>query len=248
MKHIINNEELFQELRERSIRNLFHANSVETSLSFFRVASLLSRHECQKQGLPQSKQWSDTSDQTHAIFDDVFLNFSDLHRNFKCSNAYGPILFCISVDKLEKFLISHNNIKIHITKLHPHKWKNSMTDDDKWRSELMGTFLNPIGTINQSYVDKWTDLVMSGVGGSGIPLNICEKVIIDEHPNNDDFFSQVSSAFNNCMAAQSLSFPIIKRDCSILNCKCKKWEFVQKKGNEYKYSSGAWESKFGKIA
>lgn len=248
MKYVIDRNVFFNELEERGISTLFHANSVETSLSFFRVGSLLSRAECQRQSLHQSSQWTDASDQTHGIFDDIFLNFNDFHRLFGRVNQYGPILFEVNVADLKSHLANTSGASIHLTKSQPHKWVQTTRDEEKWRQDLTDLFIHPKDHSLRSYVNGWPDVVLSGLGSPGLPLTILRRVVVDENPNNMHFFSQVKTAFESCLNGLGISLPIVSRSCSRGSCGCRSWKTVQKAANEYKYESGRWTNTYGKIS
>ena len=248
MKHLISQIDFFSELRSRGITQLFHANSVETSISFFRVGTLLSRDQCIKQKLPMSSQFTDSNDQVHGVWDDIFLNFHDFHRNFKRPNKYGPVSFVINVNLLENELSKRPYLNLHITKSQPHDWQSSTTDDEKWRKDLSGLFKNALGSGNPTYLNGWPDIVLALSSSEGVPLSLCDQVVIDSHPNNENFFAQVQTAFQACMKPQGLSFPIQKRKCLIPRCLCGDWGRIVAAKDDVKYSSGNWATTYGKIA
>lgn len=248
MKHVIDQSTLFEELDKRGINNFYHANSVETSISFFRVGALLSRNECANQKLPMSSQYTDKHDETHKIWDDIFMNFHDFHRTFKRPNKYGPILFVVNVNRLKEELLIRPDLKLHITKTQPHAWTSETSDDEKWQKDTSEVFKNKIGFGNPTFLNGWHDIVITQSSPSGIPLSVCDSVNIDNHPNNNNFYQQVSSAFQNCMNSHNLQLNLSERECIVPECTCKNWQTIVSAKNEYKYSSGNWTNDYGKIA
>lgn len=244
MRLFINPDDFFGELAARNITNLYHANSVETSISYFRVMSLLSRQQCETQSLHQSAQWSDDLDKKFGIFDDVFLNISDFHFLFNRANHYGPIAFRINVAKLRDHIRAHPQVGISVTKLLPHKWTDKMDEDEKWLTRVEDVFLHARGTPTQHYVKGTSDIILSGTGPRGLAFDLVERVVIEENPINTSFFNQVSSAFANCLAGHGAKIPLNKRNCRSAKCKCKDWSNVTKLKNEYKYDFGNWASEY----
>jgi hypothetical protein len=111
-------------LKEKGVKNLYHANTVLTSLTFINNNALLSRNHVEQNGLIQTIQKSDPEDKKFNVWDDVFLDGEDLHKRYKRANFYGPILFVIKPE----LLLSPSAPKLLITRDNPMYWK----DDNNW--------------------------------------------------------------------------------------------------------------------
>ena len=243
----INVNEFFDELAARGFTHLFHSNSLETSISFFRTASLLSRDSCATQTLPMSQQWSDSSDQEFGIWSDIFLNLNDQHIVFKGPNKYGPILFSLNAERLRKHLLE-NNLSLSITKAQPHNWQQTMTDNEKWQNSFEGIFKNPPNSENPKYLNGWPDVVISGTNHDGLPIHLCDSVIVDQHPSILTYYSQVDSIFQTCLSSHRTSVLVSQRTCFVTGCKCKTLGSMPTGNFIYKYETLGWESEYGKIA
>ncbi len=72
------NAQIKRTLIEKGVSNLYHANTVETSLSFFNAGGLLSRGLCKDMGYPQTAQYSDKSDKRYNIIYEIFFNSMEI--------------------------------------------------------------------------------------------------------------------------------------------------------------------------
>lgn len=239
--------EFFNELADRGIKSLYHSNSLETSISFLRSATLLSREACVTQSLPMSPQWSDSNDQRHNIWSDIFLNLNDQHIVFKGPNKYGPILFQLNAERLRNYLLQ-NCLTLAITRTQPHNWKDSTTDEEKWQSSFESIFANQKNATNPKFLNGWPDIVVSGTTNYGLPIHLCDSVIIDKHPTIQNYYSQVEAIFQNCLSAHQISVQINPRSCFVSNCKCKASASVPTGNSNDKYATLGWESEYGRIA
>lgn len=197
-------------------------------------------------GHPQSGQWSDQLDQKYGIWNDIFLNFHDLHRSFSGPNDYGPILFCLDAQKLLTH-IEKQNLQLSITKKQPHHWKPNDKDSERWLSSLDGLFPHPAGSEKQAFTSGWPDIVIGGAG-TGLPLSMVSRIIIDIHPTVSTFTSQLKSIAENCLKGHGLAPEIYGRKFCKAECKCKKTEHITEKKLGYKYASDGWAKECGKIA
>lgn len=113
----LDNKKLYDLLHSKNISNLFHANTVATSITFIEEGGLLSRNDIEERGLYQTPQTSDEIDKLFDVFDDVFLDTKDLHEHFSRQNHYGPVLF-----KFKLELLFEENLDIWMTKNNPIYW------------------------------------------------------------------------------------------------------------------------------
>ncbi|RXK01172.1 hypothetical protein CRU98_01610 [Arcobacter sp. CECT 8986] len=123
----LNNIELYKLLKEKDIKNFFHANTLTTSLTFIENKGLMSRGLVEKKGLFQTLQTSDELDKKYDVWNDVFIDIVDLHDRFSRQNYYGPILFKFSIEFLKDDIFD-----VYVTKNNPIYWKESDTEEDKY--------------------------------------------------------------------------------------------------------------------
>ncbi len=123
----LNNEELLSFFKEKDIQVLYHANTVRTSLTYFNQNGLLSRGAVVNLGLEQTKQSSDDADKILNVWNDVFLDSTDLHTFFGRQNYYGPVLFEFDVS-----LLGCSNYEIWITKNNPIYWNKESTNEERY--------------------------------------------------------------------------------------------------------------------
>ena len=131
-KFDLNKHELYEILNNKRIHNLYHANTISTSITFLNEKHLLSRKYVSDNGLFQTEQYSDELDKKFNIWDDIFLDAMDIHSEFKRPNKYGPFLFSFDISLLK----SDDVQNIRITKSNPVNWKTSQSEDDWYYSDL----------------------------------------------------------------------------------------------------------------
>lgn len=123
----LNNLELYNFIVEKEILALYHANTVSTSITYFQNNGLMSRGAVEKHRLLQTLQSSDAADKVLNVWNDVFIDTSDLHTFFGRENHYGPILF-----ELDRELIKNEEFEIWITKNNPIYWQKEFTDEERY--------------------------------------------------------------------------------------------------------------------
>ena len=96
----LDNRKLYELLKDKGVTNLYHANTVATSITFIEEGGLLSREYVENKELYQTLQTSDEIDKLFDVFDDIFLDTTDLHKHFCRQNHYGPVLFQFSLELL----------------------------------------------------------------------------------------------------------------------------------------------------
>lgn len=125
----LDNVKLYNELKRKGINYLYHANTLITSLSFIELGGITSRGRIEKLGLQQTPQNSDYIDKKYDIWNDIFLDTTDLH-NYSYSgwyrqNLYGPILFELKTE----LLIDDNLNNIWITTNNPTNWRSNTSEN-----------------------------------------------------------------------------------------------------------------------
>ena len=168
--------ELYKILKGKGITHLFHANTVSTSVTFLENKNLLSRNYIENNRLHQTPQYSDKKDKDFGIFDEIFLDFIDIHKEWNRYNKYGTFLFVFSIEILKSDQIN----TLRITKKNPVNWKNSETDNDWYYSDLKefeanyrkGNRLKDIGSM----------LILKNIDGK-LPLRpyLCNMIL--DNPN-----------------------------------------------------------------
>lgn len=127
----IDGRAVFAMFKEKGIKNLFHANTVLTSLSYIESSALLSRGHCESNNLKQTPQKSDNEDKFFDVWDDVFLDGFDLHEKYSRYNEYGPVLF---VFKLA--MLNNPGFNLHITKTNPWYWKTETPLNERYYDNI----------------------------------------------------------------------------------------------------------------
>lgn len=123
----LDNEELFDFFQSKDIQVLYHANTIQTSITYFNQSGLLSRGAVETLGLSQTKQSSDEADKILNVWNDVFLDSVDLHSFFGRQNYYGPLLFEFNVS-----LVKNPNLEIWITKNNPIYWNRDTPLEERY--------------------------------------------------------------------------------------------------------------------
>lgn len=118
-------KEIFESL---GVDGLYHANTVATACSFLRKGGLLSRAAVEKLGLFQTPQSSDKIDKQVGVWGDIFLDTFDLHKWFARHNYYGPVLFKLSLDILDRTSLSG----LRITKTNPKYWNEIIDPNERY--------------------------------------------------------------------------------------------------------------------
>lgn len=124
---VISNRVIKDVLCEKGVGHLYHANTVATTASFFKVGGLLSRGAVENLGLFQTSQSSDATDKELGIWYDVFFDSVDIHNRANELNKYGPVMFVFSTD-----LLLMDNIEVRITKDNPIRWNTETPGSDRY--------------------------------------------------------------------------------------------------------------------
>jgi hypothetical protein len=123
----LNNQELYDFFLEKEILVLYHANTVKTSITYFQQNGLISRGAVDTLGLLQTEQTSDEADQILNVWNDIFLDSTDLHTLFGRQNYYGPVLFELDIN-----LIQNTDYDIWITKNNPIYWNVDSSNEERY--------------------------------------------------------------------------------------------------------------------
>ncbi|MEZ7204893.1 hypothetical protein [Pseudoalteromonas sp. DY56-GL79] len=164
----LDNRKLYELLKDKGVTNLYHANTVATSITFIEEDGLLSREYIENKGLYQTPQTSDEIDKLFDVFDDIFLDTTDLHKHFCRQNHYGPVLFQFSLE-----LLLDDEFEIWVTKDNPIYWsKNSDVSDNYFES---------VEELSDEWSNHEIQRKMFTVKKPGKPIlfNYLESIILD---------------------------------------------------------------------
>jgi hypothetical protein len=210
---------VYEVLKSRDVRCLYHANSVLNSCHFLRAGALLSHGAVEERGLCQTPQTSDEGDKKFGIWFDVFADSVDIHNRAKRANAYGPVLFVLDVELISKAYTG----KVWVTKLNPTKW-DGRKHEERWfvsATDLKHGFQK--GTFDQMIVFRQCDGQLS--------IRECLREIILDDPHlatlpGINYYARAYRALKLAMTEGHVSAPISRRKCPS-SCVCR---------NEYQYN------------
>ena len=180
------NHEIKQFLVEQGVVRLYHTNTVETSLSFFRSGGLLSRGLCTDMRLPQTAQYTDSLDRDYNIFYDIFFDSVEIQRITGVS-YYGPVLFVYNIDVLDTIDEGH----IRITKINPEKWRRTRNESERYFTTLE--------ELTESYNSRDFGQHIT-LTNQRVPLsfNHLEKVVLSNpRQNNNELFEIARDTIQN---------------------------------------------------
>lgn len=165
----LDNKKLYDLLKSKNISNLYHANSVATSITFIEEGGLLSRHDVEERNLYQTPQTSDDIDKLFDVFGDIFLDTADLHEHFSRQNYYGPVLFKFSLE-----LILDEEIEIWVTKNNPIYWDR--------RSEPEENYFQNVEELSREWdnYDRQRKMVTIRKPEKAILFDYIEEIILDD--------------------------------------------------------------------
>lgn len=197
------NSEIKQVLLCHGVQQLYHTNTVETSLSFIKNGGLLSRGVCDDMGYPQTRQYTDKTDKLYNIYYDIFFDSMEIQRRTGVS-YYGPVLFVYDIDVLNT--IEEGNI--HISKLNPDKWRNTVCESERYFLDLneFSLFYNE---------NDFGQHIILANQTKPLSFDYLEKIVISD-PQTDDnsIFENAEIALRGALENAQLSVPFIIRDYS----------------------------------
>ncbi len=209
-KYYISPKDLYTVLTNRGIKSLFHANSVLTSLSFITEDALLSRSYIEGHNLTQTAQGSDAKDKSHNVWDDVFLDGLDLGKYYYRPNAYGPVLFVMSLD----LLLDDTIDGVLITKNNPYYWSYDSSIDSKYFSSIEDV---DIAYLSGDYHTHARIMFTFRSPGKKIQLSkYCEKIILDRcgfvTDTGKEIDKCVCGSIQRSLDLNGIDIPIEQRD------------------------------------
>ncbi len=219
----LNKDELYEILCAKGIENLYHANTIATSITFLNEQNLLSRKYVIDHGLFQTEQYSDEMDKRFNIWDDIFLDAMDIHTEFRRPNKYGPFLFSFNTN-----LIKSDDVKnVRITKINPVRWKTSQSESDWYYSDL-NEFEDKYRKGNK-IKDVGSMIILKDINGK-FPLRpYLNKLILDNpnlivnYKNEQQYLANILTQKINEVVSQNEFNGIqkhLRHKHNILNCDC----------------------------
>jgi hypothetical protein len=219
----LDKNKIFEIFQEKGIENLYHANTVATSISFLNEKSLLSRKYVVDNDLFQTGQYSDEKDKKFDIWDGIFLDAIDIHTVFNRRNKYGPLLFSFNVELLKSEYV--NNVRI--TKKNPVHWNSKQSEKDWYYSDLdefkdkykKGNKLQDVGSM----------LILKDINGK-LPLRPFLNKFILDNPNVSVNYNENETYLSDLISEKLLEvltknkFEDLPRHLrhknSLINCDC----------------------------
>ena len=199
-------QELIGILKQKGLKNLYHVNTVVTSLTFINNNGLFSRMAIENKGLMQTSQETDSSDKKLGIYNDIFFDSVDIHSRAKTLNFYGPVTFVFNIEVLNNFNI--DNIKI--TRSNPKYWSEEMSDEERYIQNIIkdfqvGDFAQEITIRNQS---------------KPLSFEYLDYILL-ENPKikKTEYFDNAYSTLNEAIKKSDIKAPLNIRQCPE-ECKC----------------------------
>jgi len=211
----LNNLDLYNFLVDENILALYHANTVGTSCTYFQAGGLLSRGAVANLSLYQTPQTSDAADQVLGVWNDIFLDTTDLHSHFHRENHYGPVLF-----ELDRELVLNENLEIWVTKNNPIYW-------NAW-APIAERYFADVAELRQKWgvIDRQRMMITIRNNTSPILFNYVRKIIVDDPKRiitvagqNVILFNAAASKINNVVTTAHLLYgKLSTRTCG--SCWC----------------------------
>lgn len=196
-------------LIQKDVTELFHVNSVITSLTFINNGGLLSRETVEEHNLPQTNQRTDETDKKFKIYNDIFFDSVDIHERAKDVNNYGVITFVYSVDVLDEVA----DYDICITKENPANWDGDIPYEERYFSDVDSLYWDFRKGDFGSHIT---------IKNISVPISFqyLKKIIIDNPgENRQKYLSSAYKEIKNSIENNNIHVPIEVRECSP-ECKC----------------------------
>lgn len=208
----LNNNDLFDLLERRGINKLYHANTVATSITFIEQGGLLSRGLVEQRQLYQTPQPSDAKDREVEVFNDIFLDTTDLHTYFSNRNFYGPVTFVFSVELLR------GDFEVWCTKGNPYYWDATRPVEDR--------YFQSVKELDDSWDDYQRQQKMLTIRNTNAPVlfNYLEVALVDktreETFTNTTYFDDAAVALKESMIDKGALLNRFKRRECDNTCNC----------------------------
>ena len=207
---------IYETLKDKGISSLYHPNSVMAACNFLRNRCIMSPGSTDKLGLFQTSLIPSQVGKNHGIWNDIFTDSADLHKQRGHANSHGPVLFELDIEIIKQTYAG----KAWVTKSNPGKWETNTKHDRRWfvsANDLENYF---------SHGDSDYMVIFRHCGGK-LPIHGHLKKIILDDPRlktdtyQIDYFSMAYGAITLAMTEGALVAPVEKRtchpDCGCLN-------------------------------
>lgn len=205
----VDSKEIKLLLDEKNITQLFHVNTVPTTISYLEAGGLLSRGAVEDLQLFQTSQASDKKDKELGIWYDIFFDSVDIHERTKDLNKYGPLTLVFNND----FLLL-DNLTVKITRDNPIRWdanwnesQRYFEDIDSLRSDYQkGAFAQHLTLCGMNYA---------------LPFSPYLKTIVMDNPKteNNELFENAYHRIENILVAHYSNVELLVRECPE-DCSC----------------------------
>jgi len=207
---------IYETLKDKGISSIYHPNSVIASCNFLKNRCIMSRGVVDKLGLFQTSQIPSQIGKNHGIWNDVFTDSADMHKQAGSANSHGPVLFELDIEIIKQTYSG----KVWVTKSNPSKWETNTKHERRWFVSV-----NDLETYF-SNGDSDHMIIFRHCGGK-LPIHgHLKKIILDDpqlqtDTHQIDYFSMAYGAITLAMTEGGLTAPIEKRacrpDCGCLN-------------------------------
>lgn len=212
----LDNITIYEALKQKRINRLYHANTLITSLSFIELGGITSRGKIEELGLKQTPQYSDCIDKKYNVWNDIFLDTTDLHNyaynGWYRQNIYGPILFELKTE----LLLDENLNNIWITTNNPTNWVCN-TPDNYFNS--VDKYIQNIDTNRQQKM-----ITIRGIDKI-ISLKKYLTCIYIDNPyvkyNEIKLYEFCYNEICNALNKKGIYTSVLEHDCN-RNCYCRK--------------------------
>jgi len=225
----LSNQELYDFFIEKEILALYHANTVGTAITYFNNGGLMSRGLVERAGLFQTIQSSDEVDKALGVWNDTFIDTTDLHSYFNRENHYGPVLF-----EFDRELINNEKFEIWITKNNPIYWNQETSIEDRYFQNMK--------ELREKWdgIQRQRKMIIIRNANKPILFNYVRRVIVDDPkvsiPNGEIKVHVFNEVFHRIKATISDTHPLkgkfITRTCN--SCWCTSNYLNQRTASEIK--------------
>lgn len=190
------------------VTELYHCNSVVTSLSYIQHGGLLSRQTAENLGLPQTRQETDAKDKSLGIYNDIFFDSVDIHERAHKCNEYGAVLFVYSIDVLD----SLSSYDIGVTYDNPIRWDVEMSEAQRYLQ-------TPEDFLSFCKGDFCKHITVRNISNP-LSFQYLQEIIID-NPGEDykPFLDKAIDCLSNALHSQHILVPLNVRVCPS-DCSC----------------------------
>lgn len=206
--------QVFEVLHQHGVTELYHANSVTTGCSLLTAGGLASRQHVEQNGMHQTSQRSDASDQRYGVWNDIFTDMCDIHVRGSNVIYYGPVLFILRAQILQQL---PRGTDVQITKTNAQYW----TDLDPEGSRYFNTIEEFRANIfRYDFGQSITFRNRNGIVPFG--TNVVRLLLDDPQIDNNNVFEHASSKLAHAAEGIAPTITIDRRRC-VSSCKCRDW-------------------------